>query len=599
MMTPRMRVALALFGLLASSNLGLAQSAADSAWMAGDVNTARELYAARLEADSSDELALHRLALTLAWDARYDESLDLLDRLLGISPGNSEARVDRAKVMAWSGDLQGAIREVDAVLEGDPSYVPALEARARYQAWRGDLTSAIAMQNEVLGVEPGNRNAWRSQATYLVWDDRLSEAVAIYDSLLKSDPTDRDSRLGKAQALAWSNRLDEAAALYDGLLESDSTDVDALVGRARVAAWEGRLIDAESRWRHAVSAAPNQASAYAGLGQTLRWQGRNAASYEALNQAIALAPGHSEAGDELRALRLDLGPRAEPGILFTNDSDRNDIVTVEAEAGWHPVPAVGVRATAYYRDARVGGSGSLQRSAGGLLLSGSTELEPGWGLTAAIGVSSSDGTGGTTGRLEANVRTPRRNPVVGSLDVVTGPLDESAALIENGVTVDLLQAGARARLGSKWRVDGSASVASFDGSESNRRVAGSLFTGAQVSGSFDVGLFARAFGFEKQLSDGYFDPDLYWITELTATWSSGSGNWRYSLDAAPGVQQVGGGGEISATIRAGGSLAYSFGPGRELSLRTLYSTTGLNSFASGSQDYRYLSVGLGLTWAAY
>ena len=556
---------LATVALLMSATGAIAQSPADSAWLAGDTRMAGELYAARLTADSTDELALHRVALMQAWEADYDESLDLFGRLLAVSPQNLEARVDRAKVMAWSGDLSGAIEEVDRVLEADPSYIPALEARARY----------------------------------LAWDERLDEAIAIYDSLLRTDPSDRSSRLGKATALAWSDRLAEASDLFAGLVQSDSTDADAWAGYARTAAWDGRLVEAERRWREAVRVVPGNASLHAGLGQTLRWQGRNAAAYRELNRATDLLPGQREAGDELRALDLDLSPRGEPGILFTNDSDQNDIVTIEGDASWYPSPSVRVTTEAYFRNARFGGPGTLQRSAGGVQVGASASLEPGWNVGGSIGVSGSDGSAGSTGRFAARVRTPRRHRIVGTLDVSTGPLDESAILIENGVTVDQLQVAGVARPGSDWRLDASASVARFDGSEPNRRLAGSLAAGRSLSSSWTLGLFARAFGFEKQLSEGYFDPDLYWITEVTAAWRTGTGNWRFNLDAAPGIQQVGRGGDTGATIRAGGRVSYSFGPGRELSLNGLYSTTGLNSFATGDANYRYLAVGLHLTWATF
>ncbi len=558
-------VGLAAAALLLWPGYLLAQARADSAWLAGNTEMAGELYEARLVVDSTDEVALQRLALMKAWDAKYDESLALFDRLLAVSPDHLEARVDRAKVLAWSGDLSQAIEEVERVLEIDPSFVPALEARARYEAWRGDLTSAIAMQNELLGVAPESRDAWRAQATYLAWGDRNAEAVAIYDSLLNSD----------------------------------STDVGAWSGYARVAAAEGRLVEAEKRWRRALAVVPKDASLHAGLGQTLRWQGRNSAAYRELRLATDLVPSNREAEAELRALRLDLSPRGEPGVQFTSDSDENDIVTVRGDASWHPSPSLEVTADAYFRDARFGGAGTLTRSAAGVEAGVSTLLEPGWRVAGSIGVSGSDGSAGTTGRFAARLKSPQRHRIVGSLDLSTGPLDESAVLIENGVTVDQLQVSGVARPGPEWRFDAAASVASFDGSESNRRLAGSLAAGRRLSSTWNVGLFARAFGFEKQLSDGYFDPDLYWIAEVTGTWSSGAGNWRFSLDAAPGIQQVGSGGETEAAIRAGGRVAYSMGPGRELSLRTLYSTTGLNSFATGASNYRYLSVGLNLTWAVY
>ncbi|MDH3428143.1 MAG: hypothetical protein OEM23_06875, partial [Gemmatimonadota bacterium] len=132
---------------------------------------------------------------------------------------------------------------------------------------------------------------------------------------------------------------------------------------------------------------------------------------------------------------------------------------------------------------------------------------------------------------------------------------------------------------------------------SNRRIAGTAYAVRQLSSTWSVGLFTRAFGFQKDLQDGYFDPDLYWIGEVTGQWKRSAGDWRFSVDAAPGVQQVGSGGVTSATVRAAGRIAFALGPGREIGLDARYSASGLSSFSSGASDYEYVSLGLAGSWA--
>ncbi len=596
-MTIHRTLSSALVALLACAMSATAQSPADSAWLAGDVDLAGQLYAERLAADSTDELALHRVALMHAWDARYEESLELFELLVSLAPNNAEALLDRAKVIAWRGDIPEAIREVERVLEMRPSYMPALAARARYEAWSGDLSSAISMQDELLQQMPGDRDAWISQATYLVWDDRLQEAVAIYDSLLRTDPADRQSRLGLAMALAWSGQLDPASRLYVGMLERDPEDIEALMGHARVAAWGGHLKEAEERWRQAVEVTPDNGAAHAGLGQTLRWQGREAAAQDALTHANRLSPGNREAADELVELRRGFAPRAGTRLLFVSDSDDNETLTVETRGSWHPAASLLLEARAYARDARIDGATQLQRASGGLILGATVELEPGWDLKGSLGASVADGTGSTTALLGATVTTPGRNSVVGSLGVSRTALDESALLIENGVVVEQVSVGARARVGRLWRIDGSASVARFEGTTSNRRFAGTAYVVRTLSSAWSVGLFTRAFGFQKDLQDGYFDPDLYWIGEVTGQWKRSVGNWRFSVDAAPGLQQVSSGGETSATVRVAGRVAVGLGPGREIGLDARYSASGLSSLSSGGSDYEYISVGVAGSWA--
>ena len=51
--------------------------------------------------------------------------------------------------------------------------------------------------------------------------------------------------------------------------------------------------------------------------------------------------------------------------------------------------------------------------------------------------------------------------------------------------------------------------ARWKGTEPNRRLSGSLALSWRASHMWRIGVAGRAFGFEKDLGDGYFDPDFY------------------------------------------------------------------------------------------
>lgn len=583
--------------LLVRPASALAQTEADSAWLNGDMARAERLYVERLASDPSDERALHRVALARAWDARYEESLTMLGHLLEISPDNLEARVDRAKVYAWRGDLSTAIDLVDGVLATNPDYLPALKERARFEAWLGNLESAVAMQNGVLVRAGEDREAWRGLARYLAWGDRAPEAIAVYDSLLRSDPTDRESRLGLATALSWSDQLDSAARVYDGLVAENPADREALIGSARVAAWSGDLVEAEGRWRRALAHEPDDPAALTGLGQTLRWQGRSAAALPLLERAADLLPDDEGTKQELLLARRSLAPRLRPGLLYESDSDANRILTGSLTFAAQATRHVALVAELYGRSARITDT-PLETASWGGLMEVLASFKPGWDLSGGLGVSGSDAPGAEPiVALRARLASPARHRFGGSISFTHGALDESARLILNRVRRTI--GGLQLRLAPSrgWRVGGGASIAEYVGSEPNQRIGGHASMTRSLSPSWRLGVYVNAFGFDKNLNDGYFDPSFYGIAEVGIEWNERFGLVRTGVIAAPGVQQVGTEGNARATGRGSGYASFEIAPGRELGVRATYNATGLNSLATGDADYRYFSASLTGSWA--
>ncbi|MBX6365977.1 MAG: tetratricopeptide repeat protein [Gemmatimonadetes bacterium] len=597
--------ALAAFGVLAAlapAGSAAAQSpatAADSAWERKDYDAAARLYGERLAADSSDAVALHRLGLILAWGEKYDRSLELLDRLVAERPDDAAAAVDRARVLAWKHDLKAARAAVDAVLAGHPGDLGALRLRAQVESWSGDYDAALTTYQELLASAPADRSIQQERARVLGWTTRYAAAADAYRELLETDSTDLEARLGLARVLSWSQQLDSAAAVFASVLRQDPTNLEAQRGLARMASWRGRLAEGEAGWRAVLERKPDDVEALVGLGQTLRWQGRHAEALEVLEKARQLAPTDADVRTQWEWARAAGAPRVTPFLVYERDSDGNRIATSRLVMAWNPLPRVALRADGYIR--RLGQTlivGQPNRSAQGVLVSADVLAGAGWTLTAGGGVSGSDALAATPkGQVVVSVQSPSAAPVSGGVVFSRTALDATARLVETGVMVSEATLTGGTAPSAAWSLRARASIAEFEGAETNRRTLGQLEVARRVASWGRLLGSVTGFGFEHASTDGYFSPDFYGLAEMGGRWLRDNGRWSAVAELAPGVQKIGRDGKAAGTFRISGRVGYSVAPGRQIGLALGYSTTGLQSLAPGAAGYRYTSAVLSAGWA--
>ncbi len=577
-------------------------TAADSAWIAGETDRAAALYEAELQRDPRRAVALHRLALTRAWNERYEESLALFDRLLELAPENLDARVDRARVTAWAGDNIAAVEALDELLARNPSHLPALQARAQFLSWEGQYDAALSTYGRLLDIAPEERSVHFDRARVLAWASEYDAALAAYDSLLARNPQDVEALLARAQVLSWSGAFAEADAAYETVLAIDADNLEARRGRARTAGWGGNLIAAESRWRGILADHPEDVGSLTGLAQTLRWQGRDAAALDLLRAAARLAPGDADVTEQLRLTEFALAPRVTPDFTYESDSDGNRIATTALSAVARVTPRFELRGTAHLRETGhdpADGPLSTMRSWGGTV-TGWGQIEPGWNVSATVGGSDSEQPGSSpVATLGATLETPGRYPVGASLAVQRGALNSTAALLRNHVTTEEISLVLRAAPRG-WRLTAGGGAARFIGGEpreANRRWNGHAVVSRPVSAGWTLGGSVRAFGFERDLSHGYFDPDFFGLAELVTSWSGGSRRWLLGAEVAPGVQQVGRGASTRGSLRGTGRVAYLLAPGRQVGVSLAFANSGLERLAPGSDgDYQYFAVGVSGQW---
>jgi hypothetical protein len=176
------------------------------------------------------------------------------------------------------------------------------------------------------------------------------------------------------------------------------------------------------------------------------------------------------------------------------------------------------------------------------------------------------------------------------------PLDETALLNERGVRQTGITTTFRWRPDPSWLMDLESGFASFEGTADNTRWHAALALSRRVNQTTSLGLSYRSFGFDQDLTDGYFDPDLYWVAEANLAMRASSLPWSLALEAAPGLQQVGAGGSRSFSARGSARVGYLLMQGREFFSSFGYASSGLLNFSTGSTDYRYRTWVTGFDW---
>ena len=519
--------------------------------------------------------------------------------LLAVAVARTAVAQDPADAAWNSGDLESARRLYAERVAADSSDARALHRLALLLAWNREFDPSLTLFDRLLVVTPGNVPAQVDRARVLSWAGRYGESIQGYEAALAVSPTDRRARAGIAQVLAWSGRPDSAAVVYRRLLEDDPNDLEARQGLARVSAWRGDLRTAEREWRRALEVGGDDPATLIGLSQTLRWQGRPETAIPMLERVPENRRGEREYVEERAWVEAALSPAVAPSMTYETDSDNNDIWTVAVRGTYPVAPRIRAGLDAHFRTASWDPVVTGARQSWGLAASGRYVLDPGWAFDAALGLASSNG---AAAAVEPSVRlgvtSPSANPVTGSFSFQRSAFDATALLMERGVTYAEVAAGVRARPAYRWEIDGAVSYTGLSGTESNRRILARAAGSRVITPAWTAAARVRTFGFQKDLNDGYFDPNFYFLGELLARWRPLRGpSWHVTAELAAGLEQITSTWDPHATAFASAEVTRQMAPGRQIALGAIYTNAGLQSFATGGAGYRYFALSLSGNWA--
>jgi tetratricopeptide (TPR) repeat protein len=338
------------FGSIFATVAQVAPTSSELLEQARKLLEAEKLAEAELVLDRAEKLAPSD-SVILTLDAKvkgrlgeYSNAVDLLKRVISLTPKSAQAHVDLAIALADSGDLSSALAETTTATSIAPSLAIAHLNRARilsdlnqdreagdefalaarlaphnpdcYFYWSyheqalGNLAKAAELLQKVVKLEPGKIKAHIMLANIFLDQSRMNEAVAELRLALVIDPNSA-SALYKLSRCLHTNDPEESQkfrAQFDRLKTQS-----LVVNQAKALANEAVHAYTVNDWRESIRLFGEaletcgdceiEGALHRNLGLTLCRDGQIEPGGEELRKALALNPQDRDAAKALDAIR--------------------------------------------------------------------------------------------------------------------------------------------------------------------------------------------------------------------------------------------------------------------------------------------------------
>ncbi|HSM04676.1 MAG TPA: tetratricopeptide repeat protein [Longimicrobiales bacterium] len=485
-------------------------------------------YYRELWARSEDPARALEWSRAWSWSEEYGPAMAILEKGLDRYPGDTELRVELARLFYYTGRLEEAratLAELDAdelleadalglrddvvaalaVPEPEPEEESLLEQAVRART-DGDLDRAEGLFREALADAPGDAAAWEAWADFLQYE--REDYAGARDALLRVEALEgptaaRELRMARLEI--WSGDAEGAEVRLTRLL-ADLSDGSIPAGDDPEAASRAEVLTL--------------------IGDLRRWDGDRVVADLRYRSALADDPAHPAATEGLETLRIDVAriidEQEQPGVAAAAyglaDSDDYRRLDLAGEGRLVRGPWV-VRADAGYRWLEglslTGAPGDLQGAYG------TVELARWWrqGTVRTAVRGGGDDVGDTDAVLGAGVRLllPGGGRVEASWD--RGPAYLVLGTLQSGLAAyaqDQIRVQATRRLGALWSIAGDVQVArlssDLSGVEDPTRVSVAASLSREVAPGLTGGAELRGLLFTEEAPEMGGRP-LFWDPE--------------------------------------------------------------------------------------
>lgn len=281
-----------------------------------DLQGAQDYLAKAVDLAPAEPGAATQLALVLADMDDHIAALAVLDRALGMVPGQPDLLLTRASLQRRFGDLEGAVATAQMATAFDSG-----SARAQYALGLGlaQLREAAAARDafaKAVEMEPEFADAWVNLGVVEKELGAFDAADMSYARALKLKPDDAITHNNYANLLMSRGKIDQAIKSYQRALNLEPGYVDANVNLALAYREEGDAAKSLAALEALAVDNPEHVSVLNSYGNALRHAERFAEAQSILESAIALNPEHAEAHNNLGLVLTLLGMREEAKLSF-------------------------------------------------------------------------------------------------------------------------------------------------------------------------------------------------------------------------------------------------------------------------------------------
>jgi hypothetical protein len=432
-----------------------------------------------------------------------------------------------------------ALALYDKVLESDPSNAQALVRSGMLLSWKDKHVAAIERYDRALALNPDNYKAQLERAKVLSWSRQFDKAADAFATIAEKNPDDREARIGLARVYSWGGNQPRARAEYMKLVEANPADAGALLGVAQTYAWGGDSLAALEWYDKALLAEPGKMEALMGRSYVDLWSGERARSVETAADLGKRFPANSDVQALQRAIDDSMSFWFRTTYDAIEDTDDNQLDTYRVEVGDAISPRVDYRLVLRRSDMTNPSSDAVIDRAAGQL-----SILPGGGHRFDF-IVGSDRTEDTAGERDSEIvgsavwafginRKTSGNVAIARETMIYSTKIADAGIGYDSISANLIQKFSRDMSvevrGSIWSLTDDNERAGYDGA----------FRWTPRTGSVRwlAGVGYRAFSYDLNLDNGYFDPTDYstYFALLGARGNFGSSDATWDLATEVGRQ---------------------------------------------------------------
>lgn len=216
---------LSIFAPLFQGNLASSPSPSASANSPqADLEAQAKGYELVLQREPDNQTALKGLIDIRIQQGNIEATIEPLEKLAELNPGQPEYTVLLAQAKQRTGDREGAAQAYRSILSSRPGDLNALQGlvdllieQDRPQAAVGLLQDTLNTADEANRIQPGSVDVTSVQlllGRIYAETGRSEEAIAVYDQAIEGDRQDFRPVLAKALVLQSEGKNDEAQPLF-------------------------------------------------------------------------------------------------------------------------------------------------------------------------------------------------------------------------------------------------------------------------------------------------------------------------------------------------------------------------------------------------
>jgi tetratricopeptide (TPR) repeat protein len=246
---------------------------AEQHYRAGDIDTARKLFAETLTEQPDNAHALHALGRIAVQTGDIDTALSHFTQAIARHPGDASGFAGLANTLVLAGRLEEAEHCYKAAIERDPKRPGVHLGLGNALSRSGRFDEAVAAYRNALELAPELAEAHCNIGAVYKETGRLKEAVHAYELALESRPAFARAHANLGAALVELGDFDGAVRACQKAVELAPTVPGIHVNLGVALKEQGKLEAAVAAYRRAVELAPAQADTYINLANALKAMG--------------------------------------------------------------------------------------------------------------------------------------------------------------------------------------------------------------------------------------------------------------------------------------------------------------------------------------